>query len=62
MLIYGRRQHNIVKLLSSNLKKKEKKALLVDFPGGPVAETLYSQCKRSGFDPWSGISEFICCS
>ena len=25
-----------------------------DFPGGPVAKTLYSQCRGSGFDPWSG--------
>ena len=55
MLMYGRSQHNIVKLLSSNQIKKKKKVLLVDFPGGPVAKTLYSQCKRSGFDPWSGI-------
>ena len=25
-----------------------------DFPGGPVAKTLGSQCKEPGFDPWSG--------
>ena len=24
------------------------------FPGGPVAKTLRSQCKRARFDPWSG--------
>ena len=22
-----------------------------DFPGGPVTETPYSQCRRPGFDP-----------
>ena len=25
-----------------------------DFPGGPVAKTPLSQCRESGFDPWSG--------
>ena len=25
-----------------------------DFPGGPVAKTLCSQCKGPGFNPWSG--------
>ena len=25
-----------------------------DFPGGPVAKTLCSQCRGLGFDPWSG--------
>ena len=24
------------------------------FTGGPVAKTLCSQCRRPGFDPWSG--------
>ena len=23
------------------------------FPGGPVAKTLGSQCRASGFNPWS---------
>ena len=25
-----------------------------DFPGDPVVKTLYSQCRRHGFDRWSG--------
>ena len=25
-----------------------------DFPDGPVAKTLSSQCRGPGFDPWSG--------
>jgi len=25
-----------------------------DFPGGPVAKNLSSQCRGPGFDPWSG--------
>ena len=25
-----------------------------DFPGGPVAKTLSSQCRGPRFDPWSG--------
>ena len=24
------------------------------FPGGPVGKSLYSQCRRHGFNPWSG--------
>ena len=27
---------------------------LWDFPGGPVAKSLQSQCRRSRFNPWSG--------
>ena len=30
------------------------KSGLRDFPGGPVGKTLCSQCRRPGFDPWSG--------
>ena len=26
----------------------------MDFPGGPVAMTLRSQCRGPGFNPWSG--------
>ena len=25
-----------------------------DFPGGPMAKTVNSQCRGPGFDPWSG--------
>ena len=25
-----------------------------DFPGGPVVKTVYSQCRGTGFYPWSG--------
>ena len=25
-----------------------------DFPGGPVAKALHSQCRGPGFNPWSG--------
>ena len=25
-----------------------------DFPGGPVVKTLHFQCRRRGFDSWSG--------
>ena len=27
---------------------------LEDLPGGPVAKTPRSQCRRPGFNPWSG--------
>ena len=25
-----------------------------EFPGGPVAKTPHSYCRRPGFDPWLG--------
>ena len=31
-----------------------KKVCCGNFPGGPVAKTLLSQCTRPGFDSWSG--------
>ena len=30
------------------------KVYRMDFPGGPVAKMLHSQCKRSRFNPWLG--------
>ena len=30
------------------------KIILRDFPGGPVGKTPHSQCRGSGFNPWSG--------
>ena len=33
---------------------KQFKHLYEDSLGGPVVKTLSSQCKRPGFDPWSG--------
>ena len=30
-----------------------KTSIWKDFPGGPVAKTSCSQCKRPRFDPWS---------
>ena len=29
-------------------------SLALDFPGGPVVNTLHSQGRGQGFDPWSG--------
>ena len=44
-------------------KKKERereidiqKKVRLDFPGGPVAKILCSQCRRPGFAPWLGNS------
>ena len=34
--------------------KKKKKCLARDFPGGPVAKALCSQCRGLRLDPWSG--------
>ena len=47
-----------LKSLLMRMKEESEKAGLKlnirDFPGAPVAKTLHSQCKGSGFDPWSG--------
>ena len=32
----------------------------MDFPGGPVAKTLSTQCREPGFNPWSGRQDFTC--
>ena len=32
----------------------ERMKRLMGLPGGPVAKTLCSQCRKPGFDPWSG--------
>ena len=31
-----------------------KKRIKRNFPSGPVAKILYSQCRRPGFNSWSG--------
>ena len=33
------------------LKKRVREGRRRDFPGGPVAKTLLSQCRGPGFDP-----------
>ena len=33
-----------------------------DFPGGPVAETLCSQCRGHRFNPWLGNYDPTCCA
>ena len=33
--------------------ERVKKGFPWDFPGGPVAKTLHSQCRGPGFDPWT---------
>ena len=46
-----------LKSLLIRMKEENKKAGLKlnirDFPGALVAKSLHSQCKGSGFDPWS---------
>ena len=34
-------------------RRLTQKSILWDFPGGPVANSLRSQCRGPGFDPWS---------
>ena len=31
------------------------------FPSGPVSSTLYSQCRKFGFDPCSGMRHMVTC-
>ena len=40
--------------IQNNLKRGKKKKTLWDFPDGPVAKTLHSQCRGPRFNPWSG--------
>ena len=41
--------------------KRLRTAKLGDFPGGTVVKTLRSQCRRLGFDPWSGNKIPLAC-
>ena len=40
-----------VLLLKESYKEKK---IIWDFSGGTVAKTLCCQCRRPGFNPWSG--------
>ena len=40
--------------LLKEAQKQYQKLPYRDFPGGPVAKTLHSQCRGPRFDPWSG--------
>ena len=42
------------KVVSRLIRYNTQEAMDRDFPGGPVAETICSQCRGPGFDPWSG--------
>ena len=46
-------QINTPVLLYFNFIFKQKKGTTWDFPGGLVAKTLWSQCRKPGFDPSS---------
>ena len=38
--------------------RKNKDSFSQDFPGGPVAKTLYSQCRGLGFHLWTGTRSY----
>ena len=44
---WGRKEMYMYIILKLNFKEW-------DFPGDAVVETLSSQCRGPGFDPWSG--------
>ena len=44
-------QNPVSQSFKENLGKKKATG---EFPGGPVANTLHSQCRGPQFDPWSG--------
>ena len=35
---------------------------LREFPGSPMAQTLSSQCRGPGFNPWLGSMDPVCCN
>ena len=43
----------VLDVLVTAIREEQEKEFR-DFSGGPVAETLCSQCKGPGFNPWSG--------
>ena len=50
-------EEELKNLLMKVKEKSEKSGLklnIQDFPRGPVAKTLCSQCRGPGFNPWTG--------
>ena len=50
-------EEELKSLLMKVKEKSEKSGLklnIQDFPRGPVAKTLCSQCRGPGFNPWTG--------
>ena len=48
--IWKQPNHPLMDTHSGTIFSLQKK----DFPSGPVAKTLHSQCRGPGFNPWSG--------
>ena len=45
---------NLLMKVKEESEKADLKLNIQDFPRGPVAKTLWSQCRGPGFDPWTG--------
>ena len=45
---------NLLMKVKGKSEKAGLKLNIQDFPCGPVAKTLCSQCRGPGFDPWMG--------
>ena len=45
---------NVLMKVKEESEKAGLKLNIQDFPRGPVAKTLWSQCRGPGFDPWTG--------
>ena len=45
---------NLLMKVKGKSEKAGLKLNIQDFPCGPVAKTLCSQCRGPGFDPWTG--------
>ena len=54
MLIYSRDHHNTVIILQLKINR--------DFPGGPAAKTLHSQCRGPGFKSLVRELDPTCCN
>ena len=56
-ILMAESEEELKNLLMKVKGKSEKAGLklnIQDFPCGPVAKTLCSQCRGPGFDPWTG--------
>ena len=49
---WGRKESDTTERLHFHFEAQ--KFSILRFPGGPVAKTPHSQCRRPQFDPWSG--------
>ena len=54
LMVESKELKNLLMKVKEKSEKSGLKLNIQDFPRGPVAKTLCSQCRGPGFNPWTG--------